>query len=58
MPKLNEIKMDKKLYKNSECEICNDFTKDVKLKKNPTTNEDVIICRECFAVFYIQEKNK
>lgn len=46
---------EKKLYKNSECEICNCHDCIVKLKEHPLIKEYIIICRDCFAKLY---KNK
>ena len=46
----------KKLYKNSECEICNCYLCEVKLKKHPITNKDVIICIDCFSELYRKSK--
>ena len=43
-----KINQPKKLYKNSECDICDCYLCDVFLVKHPVTNEDVIICRKCY----------
>ena len=45
---------EKKVYKNSECEFCNNFMQDVELKINPTTNEKIIICADCEVDLIIQ----
>ena len=37
-----------KLYRNSECSICDCFMCVVKLKVNPNTNEKIIICKDCW----------
>jgi len=49
--------MEKKLYRNSECEFCNDLMKDVKLKEHPITKEPIIICKECYSILYLKEKS-
>ena len=49
----------KKVYKNSQCEICNIINskgRPLKLKKHPLTNDDIIICKECFSVLYLKSK--
>jgi len=37
-----------KLYKNSECSICDCFMCEVKMKVDPSTNEKIIICKDCW----------
>ena len=41
--------MEKKLYKNSECEICRCYLCEVKLKEHPTTKEIIIVCFDCWS---------
>ena len=51
-----KINQPKKVYKNSECEICNSMYKPIKLKQNPLTNDDIVICKECFSELYLRDK--
>ena len=46
----------KKVYKNSACEVCKSIYNPLKLKKHPLTNDDIIICRECFSELYLKNK--
>tara|TARA_R110001632_G_scaffold2415_1_gene10807 strand:+ start:530 stop:703 length:174 start_codon:yes stop_codon:yes gene_type:complete len=49
----------KKVYRNSECEICdtiNSSNHPLKLKQHPTANDDIIICKECFSELYLKSK--
>ena len=56
------MKMDnqsEKVYRNSECEICdiiNNRDNPLKLKQHPLTNDDIIICKECFSELYLKGK--
>tara|TARA_R110000851_G_C13072996_1_gene565026 strand:- start:1183 stop:1362 length:180 start_codon:yes stop_codon:yes gene_type:complete len=53
------INQPKKVYKNSECKICNVInSKDevLKLKKHPLTGADIIICKDCFSELYLKGK--
>ena len=43
-----DLSKPKRLYRNSECEFCNDIMKLVKLKEHPKTKETIIICKECY----------
>lgn len=47
---------EKKVYKNSECELCNSMNKPLKLKHNPLTHKDVIVCQECFRGLYLKKE--
>jgi len=38
-----------KIFKNSECEICNCYLCEVKLKEHPTTKEMIIVCFDCWS---------
>ncbi len=49
---------EKKVYRNSECEFCDNLMKDVKLKDHPKTNEPVIICKACFSILWLKENPK
>lgn len=40
---------EKKLYKNSICELCRNANNLVKLKENPKTKDLIIICAGCFS---------
>ena len=54
-----KISQPKKVYKNSECEICdiiNSRDKPLKLKQHPLNNDDIIICKECFSELYLKNK--
>jgi hypothetical protein len=48
--------MSKKLYKNSECDFCNDFMGDLKIKKHPLNDKEYIFCRNCYKQFYLEKK--
>ena len=53
------IDQPKKVYKNSECEICdiiNSRDNPLKIKQNPLSNDDIIICKECFSELYLKSK--
>ena len=52
-----KIKQPKKLYRNSQCDICDTHLKVVKLKVDPNTNEEVIICRDCW-INLVKENKK
>ncbi len=47
---------EKKIYKNSECEICSCYDDILKWKKCPTTGEEKIFCRECYKKEYNKSK--
>ena len=55
------INQPKKIYRNSECEICdiiNSRSNSLKLKQHPLTNDDIIICKECFSELYLKSKKE
>jgi len=49
---------EKKLYKNSECDFCNDFMNELKLKKHPQNGKIYIFCKNCYKQFYLKGKMK
>ena len=47
----------KNVYVNSECEVCkiiNSRKNPLKLKENPLTDTDIIICKDCFGELYLK----
>ena len=52
MAKAKSINQPKKVYKNSECDFCNDWEKPLKLKKHPLNGKEYIFCKSCYGEFY------
>ena len=46
----------KKLYRNSECDFCNDFMNTLKIKIHPINNKEYIFCSDCYKSFYLEKK--
>lgn len=47
---------DRKIYKNSECNICGELADVLKWKQSPVTEELKIFCRECYKKEYNKSK--
>tara|TARA_R110000765_G_scaffold70191_1_gene136122 strand:- start:1232 stop:1402 length:171 start_codon:yes stop_codon:yes gene_type:complete len=51
------VDQSEKIYRNSECVICiYEYVGQLKIKKNPLTDENMIICKECFSGLYLKSK--
>tara|TARA_R110002073_G_scaffold131310_2_gene278027 strand:+ start:61 stop:240 length:180 start_codon:yes stop_codon:yes gene_type:complete len=56
MPKKLLPVQEKRVYKNSECELCPDYLRAVKLKEHPLTKEMIICCKDCYSELYLKSK--
>lgn len=43
-----------KLYRNSQCDICDCYLCEVKSKEHPQTKELFLVCRECWVKLNIK----
>ena len=53
------VDQSEKIYRNSECVICiYEYVGELKIKKNPLTDKDMIICKDCFSELYLENKKE
>jgi hypothetical protein len=53
-----DTKQPHKLYRNSECGLCGCFMCSVKMKQHPKTDENIILCKDCYSDLYVKYNKK
>jgi len=49
-------KQEKRVYRNSECDFCNDFMGELKVKEHPLNGKRYVFCKDCYKEFYLKKK--